>query len=58
MSDSSKRSQASLRALRREPRSAASHLAISRQTRSAARRRGKASLRASARKAARTRAGR
>jgi len=49
------RSQARLRALRKEGRSAASHQALSRQARSAARRRGAQSRRMAARKAARTR---
>lgn len=52
---SGKRSQARLRALRREGRSAASHQALSRQARTAARRRSSASRRRAARKAARTR---
>jgi hypothetical protein len=52
---SPKRSQATLRALRREGRSAASHTALSRQTKSVARRRSHASRSAAARKAARTR---
>ena len=49
------RSQARSKALRREGRVAASHRALSRQARLAARRRGGASRRASARRAARTR---
>src|SRR5947207_627411 len=52
---SPKRSQARLRALRREGRSAASHQALSRQARTAARRRTSSSRSAAARKAARTR---
>jgi hypothetical protein len=52
---SRKRSQVRLKALRREGRSAASHRALSRQARSVARRRGSASRRSAARKAARTR---
>ena len=52
---SSKRSRASLRALRYEARSAASHQALSRQARSAAHRRSAASRSASAKQAARTR---
>jgi len=53
---SPKRSRASLRRLKKEPRSAASHLALSRQAHSAARKRSAASRSAAARKAARTRA--
>ena len=49
------RSQARLKALKREGRSAASHRALSRQGHSAALRRGSASRRRAARKAARTR---
>jgi len=49
------RSQARSKALRREGRAAASHRALSRQAKSVARRRGAASRRASAKKAARTR---
>ena len=49
------RSQARLKALRREGHSAASHRALSRQARSAARRRSPANRRFAARKAARTR---
>ncbi len=49
------RSQARLKALRREGHSAASHQALSRQARSAARRRSMSSRRTAARKAARTR---
>ena len=49
------RSQARLKALRRESHSAASHRALSRQARSAARRRSPSSRRSAARKAARTR---
>ncbi len=52
---SGKRSQARLKALRREGRHAASHAALSRQARSAARRRGTSSRSAAARKAGRTR---
>jgi hypothetical protein len=52
---SPRRSQATLRALRRESRRAASHRALSRQARTAARRRSASSRRASARQAARTR---
>src|SRR5882757_3986635 len=52
---SPKRSRARVNALRREPRSAASHRALARQARSAARRRGPAARSAAARKAARTR---
>jgi len=52
---SPKRSRARVKALRREPHSAASHQALSRQARSAARRRGLAARSAAARKAARTR---
>lgn len=52
---SRKRSQAALKALRREGRAAASKSALSRQARSAARERSPAQRSASARKAARTR---
>src|SRR6266404_5148622 len=52
---SPKRSRARVKALRREPRNAASHQALARQARSAARRRGPAAQSAVARKAARTR---
>ena len=52
---SARRSRASLRRLRREPRAAASHRALSRQARSAAKRRPAAGRSAAARKAARTR---
>jgi hypothetical protein len=52
---SAKRSRATVRALKREPRSSVSHAALSRQTRSAARRRGASARSASARKAAMTR---
>ncbi len=52
---SPKRSQARLRSLRHEGRSAASHRALSRQARSAAHKRSAASRSASARQAARTR---
>ena len=55
-STSRKRSQAALKALRRQPRRSASHLALSRQAHRAARRRSGASRSAAARKAARTRA--
>ena len=51
-----KRSQARSKALRRERRSAASHVALSRQARAAARRRGGPNRRAAARRAAKTRA--
>jgi hypothetical protein len=50
------RSRATVRALRRESSSAASHLALSRQTHQGARRRGAADRSAAARKAVRTRA--
>ncbi|MEY2429839.1 MAG: hypothetical protein QOJ40_2724 [Verrucomicrobiota bacterium] len=52
---SAKRSRAGVKALRREGRSAASHMALSRQTRASARRRGAGNRSASARKAGRTR---
>jgi len=52
---SRRRSRATTRALRREPRSAASHRALSRQAHRAARRRSAADRSRSARKAARTR---
>ncbi len=52
---SSRRSRSRLKALKREGRGAASHQALSRQARNAARRRGGASRRTAARKAARTR---
>ena len=52
---SAKRSQARLKALRREGKRAASAAALSRQASSAARRRGASARRASARKAGRTR---
>jgi hypothetical protein len=52
---SARRSSAVRSALRREGRSAASRSSLSRQARSSARRRGSSSLKASARKAARTR---
>jgi len=55
---SAKRSRAALRALKRQPRRAASHLALSRQAHRVARKRSAASRSASARKAARTRAAR
>lgn len=54
---SAKRSRATLTALRREGRSAASRSALSRQARSSSRERGAASRKAAARKAARTRSG-
>ena len=53
---SPKRSRASLKRLKDEPRAAASHRALSRQARSAAKKRPAAARSASARKAARTRA--
>ena len=52
---SPKRSQATEKALRREPSAAASRPALARQARASAAKRGHASLSASARKAARTR---
>jgi len=52
---SAKRSRASEAALKREPRSAASHEALSRQAKKSALKRGKQSRRQSATKAARTR---
>jgi uncharacterized protein DUF6496 len=52
---SRKRSRASARALKREPRSSASHRALSRQSHRVARRRSAADRSRSARKAARTR---
>jgi hypothetical protein len=52
---SSKRSRATERALKREPRRAASHRALSRQARSAARHRSAADRSRAAKKAARTR---
>jgi uncharacterized protein DUF6496 len=52
---SAKRSRATLRALRRKGRRAASRTALSRQAHRVARRRGAAARKASARKAARTR---
>jgi hypothetical protein len=52
---SQKRSRARVKALKREPRSVASHSALSRQAKSVARRRGARSRSASARKAAQTR---
>ena len=52
---STKRSRATMQALRREGRSAASHRALSRQARTAARRRGPAARSSAARRAARTR---
>jgi hypothetical protein len=54
----SKRSQARLRAMKKEGRSGASHRALSRQARTAARRRSSASRSQAARKGARTRASR
>ena len=53
---SAKRSRAALKALKRQPRRAASHLALSRQAHKVARKRSAASRSASAKKAARTRA--
>jgi len=50
-----KRSQARSKALRHEPRAAASHRALSRQARSASRKRGSVNRSMAARKAARTR---
>jgi hypothetical protein len=50
-----RRSRGTLRALRHEGRSAASHMALSRQAREAARRRGRTARVAASRKAARTR---
>ena len=55
-SPSPKRSRATSAALRREGHSAASKSSLARQAHSSARRRGSASLKSSARKAARTRA--
>src|SRR5437868_13657875 len=52
---SSKRSRAVKRALKREPRSAASHRALSRQAHASARKRSAASRSRAAKKAARTR---
>jgi hypothetical protein len=52
---SSKRSRASLRKLKKEGRSAASHLALSRQAKSAARKRSHAAKSRQAKRAARTR---
>ena len=52
---SRKRSSATIRALKREPRSAVSKAALSRQAHSAARKRSASSRSAAARKAARTR---
>ena len=52
---SARRSRAIKRALKREPRSAASHRALSRQAHSAARKRGAASRSRAAKKAAQTR---
>jgi len=52
---SRKRSQASEKALKREPRGGVSHAALSRQTKSVARKRGARSRSASARKATQTR---
>jgi uncharacterized protein DUF6496 len=51
---SRKRSAATIRALRREPRGAVSHTALARQARQAARRRGPAARKAAARKAVAT----
>ena len=53
---SKSRSAGALKALRKQPRRAASHLALSRQAHSVARKRTAASRSASAKKAARTRA--
>jgi len=53
-SPSSKRSRATLNALKHEPRSSASHSALANQTRSAARHRSATERSAAARKAART----
>ena len=53
---SAKRSRAALKALKRQPRRAASHLALSRQAHKVARKRSSASRSAAAKKAARTRA--
>ena len=55
---SRKRSQARLRAMKKEGRSGASHRALSRQAKTAARRRSSASRSQAARKGARTRASR
>jgi hypothetical protein len=52
---SAKRSAASLRRLKREPRRAASHRALSRQAHQSARRRGRADRQRAGRRAARTR---
>ena len=54
---SAKRSRATMRALKRMPRRAASHLALSRQAHRTARRRSAASRSAAAKKGARTRSG-
>jgi len=51
---SPKRSRATLRALKREPRAAAGHRALARQARQSARRRGPAARKAAARKAVQT----
>src|SRR5207302_6346160 len=51
---SPRRSRAIRRTLKREPRSAASHIALARQATSAARRRSRSARRAAARRAART----
>jgi hypothetical protein len=51
---SPRRSRATLQALRRKPRSAASHTALARQAKASARKRGGADRRAAARKAVRT----
>lgn len=53
---SSRRSRATSRALKRQPRSAASHRAVSRQARATAKRRGPRKRSQAAKKAARTRA--
>ncbi len=55
---SKKRSEATLKALKREPKTSVSKAALSRQTRAAARKRTAAERSASAKKAAHTRAGR
>jgi len=52
---SATRSRATTKALKREPRSAASHLAVSRQAKTAAAQRGKQSRKKAAMKAAQTR---
>ena len=55
---SAKRARATMKALKRMPRKAASHSALSRQAKGAARKRSAASRSAAARKGARTRAAR